>query len=66
MPVIARVSDVRFRHLVRPGDVLDLHVELKEQTSRALFLKGQVKVAGKIAAQLDFVAMESDIHIEQP
>ena len=63
IPVIARVSDVKFRRMVRPGDTLDIHVDLKEQTTRALFLEGRLRVAGKTTAQLDFAATEAPLDI---
>ena len=61
VPVIARVSNVKFRHMVRPGDTLEIHVELTEQTTRVLFLKGRLKVDGKTVAQLEFAATEASL-----
>ena len=40
VPVVTRVNNVQFRHLVRPGDTLDIHVELTERLAHAFFMKG--------------------------
>lgn len=54
VPVATRLNNVKFRHMVRPGDVLDIEVELTERLAQAFFLAAKIKVAGKLAAQFDF------------
>lgn len=54
VPVVTRVNNVQFRHLVRPGDALDIQVELTERLAAAFFFKGRVSVGGKVAARLEF------------
>src|SRR5262245_4318353 len=54
VPVVTRVNNVQFRQLVRPGDVLDIEVELSERVSNAFFLKGKTQVNGKVTARLEF------------
>jgi 3-hydroxyacyl-[acyl-carrier-protein] dehydratase len=44
-PVLARVSDVRFKSIVKPGDELIIDVKLKERMGRFLFLSGSVQTA---------------------
>lgn len=44
-PVLARVSDVRFKSIVKPGDELIIDVKLKERMGRFLFLSGYVQTA---------------------
>jgi 3-hydroxyacyl-[acyl-carrier-protein] dehydratase len=44
-PVLARISDVRFKSIVKPGDELIIDVRLKERLGRFLFLSGSVQTA---------------------
>ncbi len=60
VPVVTRVNNVQFRHLVRPGDTLDIEVELTERLANAFYLKGKVSVSGKIAARLEFACAATD------
>ena len=59
VPVIARMNNVKFRRMVRPGDTLDIHVELTKRARRLLHMQGTLKVGGKISCQLEFVATEA-------
>ncbi|MFZ9001613.1 MAG: 3-hydroxyacyl-ACP dehydratase FabZ family protein [Bacteriovoracaceae bacterium] len=52
--VVSRVSDVKFRSLVRPGDVIDIKVELKEELSGAYFFEARLFVENKRVCQLNF------------
>ena len=54
VPVATRISDVRFKQMVRPGDTIEMDVRLVERVSRAFFLAAKVTVAGKTAARLQF------------
>ena len=53
-PVLARVSDARFKQMVRPGDVIEIEVTYKETVSRFHFLKGVIRKDGKVAATVEF------------
>jgi 3-hydroxyacyl-[acyl-carrier-protein] dehydratase len=54
IPVVTRLNNVQFRRMVRPGDTLDIEVELTEKLANAWFLSGKVSVAGKVAVRLEF------------
>ena len=54
MPVATRMSDVRFKRMVRPGEKLVMEVELTERLADAFFLKAKVTVEGKVAVRFDF------------
>lgn len=54
VPVVTRVNNTKFRHMVRPGDTLDLEVELTEKLSNAFFLTAKVSVAGQTTVRLEF------------
>lgn len=54
VPVATRINNVKFRQMVRPGDVLEIEVELTERLADAYFLAARIRVAGKTVAQLEF------------
>jgi 3-hydroxyacyl-[acyl-carrier-protein] dehydratase len=54
VPVATRMSDVRFKRMVRPGERMVMEVELKERLADAFFLAAKVTVAGKVAVRFDF------------
>jgi len=55
VPVAARMSDVKFKKIIRPGDTIELHVTLDERVRDAFFLSGKVLHEGKPACTLSFV-----------
>lgn len=59
VPVVTRLNNVQFRRMVRPGETLDLEVELVEKVSNAYFLKGKVSVDGKVSVRLEFACTVS-------
>jgi 3-hydroxyacyl-[acyl-carrier-protein] dehydratase len=54
VPVATRLDGVKFKQMIRPGDTIEVDVVLNEQVSNAYFLTGKVKLAGKLAARMDF------------
>ena len=54
LPVVTRLSDVRFKRMVRPGQTIRIEVELKERLADAFFLAARVSVEGNLAARLEF------------
>lgn len=54
VPVATRMNDVRFKQMVRPGDTIEIEVDLNEQVSNAFFLKAKVTTAGKVAVRFEF------------
>lgn len=54
VPVVTRQNNTQFRRPVRPGEVLDIEVELTERLANAFFLKGTVSVDGKTSVRLEF------------
>lgn len=53
-PVATRMSDVRFKKMVRPGDTVEFEVTLKERLSHAFFLSGKATVGGAVAVRFEF------------
>ncbi len=57
IPVVTRVNQVKFKHAVLPGDVMEIEVKLKEWVEPACFLSGRVRVNGKTVVTVDFAVM---------
>lgn len=54
VPVATRLDGVKFKHMVKPGDTIDIKVTLVESVSSAFFMNGKVTCNGKLAVRLDF------------
>jgi 3-hydroxyacyl-[acyl-carrier-protein] dehydratase len=54
VPVVTRMNNVKFKHMVRPGDTILLAVELTDRMAGAFFLTAQVSVRDKTAVTFDF------------
>jgi 3-hydroxyacyl-[acyl-carrier-protein] dehydratase len=54
MPVLTRISGAKFKREVRPGDTIEIRVALQEKIGPAWFMKGSVRVRGKVAVQVEF------------
>jgi 3-hydroxyacyl-[acyl-carrier-protein] dehydratase len=53
----ASVDNCRFRHPVRPGDTLRMHVNILKHRGGLFKFGGKAKVGDKIAAEVEFAAM---------
>ena len=54
VPVATRMNNVRFKRMVKPGETIEIEVELVEQLADAFFLKAKVTCEGKMAVRLEF------------
>jgi len=54
IPVVTRLNNTKFRRLVRPGETLDIEVELTQRLANAYYLTGKVQVEGQVATRLEF------------
>jgi 3-hydroxyacyl-[acyl-carrier-protein] dehydratase len=61
VPVVTRLNNTQFRRLVRPGETIDIEVELTERLANAFFLKGRVSVDGRVSTRLEFACSETVI-----
>jgi 3-hydroxyacyl-[acyl-carrier-protein] dehydratase len=53
-PVLTRISNGKFKNIVRPGSTLEIEAEIVERVSNAFFLKGKASVEGKTAVTVEF------------
>ena len=54
VPVLARISNARFKRSVFPGDRITMEVRLTEVLASACFFSGKLRVNDKLALQVDF------------
>jgi len=54
IPVLTRISNAKFKKMVKPGSVLEMETELVERVSNAFFLKGKASVSGNTVVTVEF------------
>jgi 3-hydroxyacyl-[acyl-carrier-protein] dehydratase len=54
VPVATRLSDVKFKRMIRPGDTIQIETRLNERVHNAFFLSSKVMCGEKLAASLEF------------
>ncbi len=59
-PVLTRILGAKFKREVRPGDTIAVTARLIERVGNAWFLKGAVRVDGKVAVQVEFGCVLKD------
>lgn len=53
-PILARILEAKFKRIVRPGDLLQLHATYLEGKGGFHFMKGKAMVEGKLAMSVSF------------
>ena len=53
--VLMSMRDVRFRHIVTPGDTIDLEAKALHLSKRGAKIQGKAKVEGKIVAEAEIM-----------
>jgi len=54
MPVVAKMGEVRFKRMIRPGDRVKIEVKFKEKMTTIYFLHGKITFDGKTVLQFEF------------
>lgn len=54
IPVVTRMSNVKFKHTVRPGDVIRIEIAVTERVAAAVFMKAKILRGEQVVARLDF------------
>ena len=57
MPVLTRIKEAKFKHVVRPGQTLAVEVVFDEELGGAYYMTGRVTVEGKLVVRVTFVCM---------
>jgi 3-hydroxyacyl-[acyl-carrier-protein] dehydratase len=60
VPVVARVGRVKFKEMIRPGDLIEMKVELTDCMGGAYYLKGSAAVGGQTRASAEFTCMYAE------
>ena len=60
VPVVTRITDARFKRIVRPGDTLRCEVTLDDTLDNCFYLTGRATVEGKLASRVAFACMLAD------
>jgi 3-hydroxyacyl-[acyl-carrier-protein] dehydratase len=55
VPVLTKIGEARFKHVVHPGETLAIHVTLDERVGAARFMTGRVQSGGKAVLRVSFV-----------
>jgi len=53
-PVLSRIREAKFKHMVRPGDLIRIETTFMETLSKFHFMRGKVTVGGKTALTVEF------------
>ena len=57
IPLITRISNVKLKRVVLPGDLMEVEVKLIEVVGQAAYMAGKVKVGEKTVLTMEFTAM---------
>ena len=57
VPVVTRISDARFKRIVKPGETLDIEVVVDDELDGCYYMTGRVRVGGKLTTRVAFAAM---------
>lgn len=60
VPVLTRITDARFRRIVRPGDMLDIEATIDERVDTAYYCTGRANVGGEPVLRVQFACMLAD------
>ncbi len=61
VPVATRMNEVKFKNMVRPGDTIEMTVDLTERLANAFFLKAKVTKQGKLAVSFEFACAAATV-----
>lgn len=53
-PILARISQAKFKQMVRPGDIIRIEATYKEAMGPFHFMRGKVTVNGKVSVTVEF------------
>lgn len=56
-PVVTRITDARFKRIVRPGDLVTIETKLDDELDNAFYLTARVRVDDKSVLRVTFACM---------
>ena len=59
VPVLTRITDAKFRRIVKPGMTLRMEVTLDDELDNAFYLTGRASVECKSVLRVQFVCMQT-------
>ena len=65
VPVVTKISNARFKHMVKPDDPLEIEASIEDQVSNAFYMKGTIKSGGKLALRVEFACALVPYEAEQ-
>jgi len=54
LPLATRMNNVKFKRMVRPGDTVQVAVQIRERLANAFFLSARLTCGEELTASLDF------------
>ena len=54
VPVATRLNNVKFKRVIRPGETIEMEIELVERMADAFFMNAKVTCEGKVAVRFEF------------
>ena len=57
VPVVARMNNIKFRRIIRPGDRVDLEVNLTDEVTQTYFLDARIRHDGELACRFSYTCM---------
>ncbi|MFP6750912.1 MAG: 3-hydroxyacyl-ACP dehydratase FabZ family protein [Pirellulaceae bacterium] len=54
LPLATRLNNVKFKRMVRPGDTVQVAVQIRERLANAFFLSARLTCEEELTASLDF------------
>ena len=66
VPVATHLNEVRFRKMIRPGDTLQIEVELIERVAHAFFMKAKITREGATVVRFQFTCTMAEPHRDDP
>jgi 3-hydroxyacyl-[acyl-carrier-protein] dehydratase len=61
MPVVAKIGEVRFKQMIKPGDTIIIDVKFREKMTGVYFLRAKVTKDNKTCIQFDFACALTDM-----
>ncbi|MCG3136414.1 MAG: 3-hydroxyacyl-[acyl-carrier-protein] dehydratase FabZ [Phycisphaerae bacterium] len=61
LPVVTRIKDAQFKRIVKPGELLDIEVQIADDLDTALYMNGWIRVDGELALRISFAVMQTEV-----